>query len=232
MRKVILIYPAMRRYSGYLSAQKVPGLVNTHAGLSILKQVLEREGISAPAYDEQISPYHDAMVEGADLVGISIQTCNAPQGYRIADAVRALGIPVVLGGAHATLNSAEAIEHADFVVRGEGEHTLRELVLARRHGSALDGIRGLTYRQADKVIENPTRAPLTTEQLDRLPWPRVDLIQGAASKLRYPLNRTMYSTMLTRGCDQACTYCSITRVFGSSLRHREPAGHRQGAKRS
>ena len=135
--RVVLIYPAMRRYSGYLSAQRVPGQVCTHAGLSILKQVLERQGHRVEAYDEQITPFTPALVAGADLVGVSIQTCNAIQGFRIADSVRALGLPVVLGGAHATLNPDESLGHADYVVRGEGEHTLRELCHALETGGDL-----------------------------------------------------------------------------------------------
>ncbi len=69
IRRVVLIYPAARRYSGFLSAQRMPGLVVTHAGLTILAQMLHREGITAPVYDEQITPFAPWMVEGADLVG-------------------------------------------------------------------------------------------------------------------------------------------------------------------
>lgn len=217
---VVLIYPAMRRYSGYLSAQRVPGQVCTHAGLSILKQVLERDGHTVVAYDEQITPFAPALVAGADLVGVSIQTCNAIQGYRIADSVRALGVPVVLGGAHATLNPDEAIEHADWVVRGEGEHTLRELCRAIEGDGALGGIAGLTFRRHGVTHAAPARAPLSGAELDALPWPNVGLIEGAASRLRYPLNPSIYFTQATRGCDQACNYCSITKVFGQALRHR------------
>ena len=218
--RVVLVYPAMRRYSGYLSAQKVPGQICTHAGLSILKQMLEREGHVVRATDEQITPFVPELVAGANLVGVSIQTCNAIQGYRIADAVRALGVPVVLGGAHATLNPDEAIAHADYVVRGEGEHTLSELCRALESGASLESIAGLSFRHALGVTTNAARTPLCTSELDALPWPDVKLIEGADSRLRYPLNSSIYFTQATRGCDQACNYCSITKVFGQSLRHR------------
>ena len=220
--KVVLVYPAMRRYSGYLSAQRVPGQVCTHAGLSILKRVLERDGYEALAYDEQITPFGADLVDGADLVGVSIQTCNAVQGYRIADSVRRLGIPVVLGGAHATLNPDEALEHADYVVRGEGEVTLSELCRALRspnRDAELRQIQGLSFCQHGVATSNPSRPLMTTAELDRIPWPEVGSIEGASS-LRYPLNRSIYFTMATRGCDQACNYCSITKVFGQTLRHR------------
>ncbi len=220
IRDVVLVYPAARRYSGFLSTHRMPGLVTSHAGLTILKQVLEREGVRARVYDEQITPFHEGLVEGADLVGISIQTAWAPQGYRIARAVRRAGLPVVLGGVHATLVPDEAIEHADYVVRGEGEETLPELVRALYRGDPLDGILGLSFHRDGRPVHNPPRPSMSTEELDRVPFPRIDLIEGFDDPVRYPLNRTLYPTMLTRGCDQACTYCSITRVFGRALRHR------------
>ncbi len=220
IKNVVLIYPDSRRYSGFLSTHKLPGLVTSHAGLTILAQILEREGCNVRVYDEQITPFSERMIEGADLVGVSVQTLWAPQAYRIARQVRRAGIPLVLGGVHATLNPDEAIEHTDYLVRGEGENTLPELVKALGSGEALDDIAGLSFRKNGKIQHNPARALLTTAELDQVPFPRLDLIEGITDTQRFPLNDMVYFTMATRGCDQACTYCSITRVFGRALRHR------------
>jgi radical SAM superfamily enzyme YgiQ (UPF0313 family) len=218
--KVALFYPASQRYSGYLSTHRMPGLVTSHSGLTILAQVLRHRGLEVRVYDEKITPFDETLLDGVDLVGLSLQTSWAPRGYRIAKRVRSMGKPVVLGGVHATLNPDEAIAHADYVVRGEGEHTFPELIDALNGVGDLAQVRGLSYWAAGLPKHNPSRPNLTTEELDRVPWPRQDLIEGINQLLRYPLNRIIYSTMLTRGCDQACTYCSITRVFGQSLRHR------------
>lgn len=220
IRDVVLIYPQSRRYSGFLSTHRLPGLVTSHAGLTILAQILRRQAISVRVYDEQITPVTESMLDGVDLLGISVQTSWAPQAYRIAGAARRAGLPVVLGGVHATLNPSEAIEHADWVVRGEGEHTLPELVRAIDAGGPFDGIDGLTWKDGGVVRNNRDRRLLSTEQLDRVPFPHLELIEGYDDYARFPLNKLIYSTMLTRGCDQACTYCSITRVFGRALRHR------------
>ncbi|MBI4613823.1 MAG: B12-binding domain-containing radical SAM protein [Planctomycetes bacterium] len=223
IRRVVLIYPAARRYTGLLSTHRLPGLVMAHTGLPILAEIRDGLGSETVVHDEQVTPFSEAMVTGADLVGISIQTAWSRQGYRIARAVRRLGKPVVMGGAHATLNPDEAMEAADYVVRGEGEKTLPELIEVIDGRREPESVLGLSYRENGRVFHNPPRPLLTTEELDRVPWPRLDRIEGFTDRRRFPWNRRVYATMLTRGCDQACTYCSITRVFGRGLRHRSPA---------
>jgi len=223
IRKVLLVYPASRRYSGYLSTHRLPGLVTSHAGLTILAQILERKGLSVRVVDEKLGPVRDRDLDGVDLLGISIQTSWAPRGYRLAARARRHGIPVVLGGVHATLCRDEAIASADYVVRGEGEHTFPELIDALDAGTELGGIAGLSWHDAGQPRHNPDRPPLTTAELDQVPWPRLDRIEGFTGR-RHPINRSIHFTMLTRGCDQACTYCSITRVFGRALRRRSVAG--------
>lgn len=220
IHRVVLVYPASRRYSGFLSTHRLPGLVTAHAGLTIMAQILQARGLSVRVLDEQITPFDDTHLEGVDLLGVSVQTSWAPQAYRIARRARRAGVPVVLGGVHATLNPDEAMLHADYVVRGEGEHALMELIDALGSGAELSSVRGLSFKEAGVVRHNPDRPPLSNEALDTLPFPRLDLIEGYTDYRRFPLNAVIYSTMLTRGCDQACTYCSITRVFGRALRHR------------
>src|SRR5437588_11342775 len=56
-----------------------------------------------------------------DLVALSTYTARAFDAYRVADAYRARGVPVVFGGLHATVRPHEALEHADSIVVGEGE---------------------------------------------------------------------------------------------------------------
>src|SRR5919202_2783430 len=63
-----------------------------------------------------------------DLVALSTYTARAFDAYQVADAYRALGVPVVFGGLHATVLPGEVAEHADAVVVGEGELTWPQVV--------------------------------------------------------------------------------------------------------
>ncbi len=220
IRKTALIYPCSRRYSGFLSTHKMPGMATSHSGLTILAQILEKKGITSRICDEEITPVTDRLLDEADLVGISIQTSWAPQGYRIAKKAKRFGKIVVMGGVHASLNPDEAILHADYVIRGEGEDAFPELIEALNTGGDLSAILGLSYWKDGEPVHNPVRPQMSTEELDKVPFPRFDMIEGFMDPWKHPINEYVYFTMLTRGCDQACTYCSITRVFGRALRHR------------
>ncbi|TMQ32482.1 MAG: hypothetical protein E6K70_18325, partial [Planctomycetota bacterium] len=70
----------------------------------------------------------------ADLVGITAITGTSLRAYRIADALRARGQTVVLGGVHATLLPDEAAPHADTLVLGYGESSWPELLRDFKRG--------------------------------------------------------------------------------------------------
>src|SRR5207247_2876974 len=75
------------------------------------------------------------LASSVDLVGISVSTMGAVRDYELADAFRARGFPVVLGGWHATLLPDEAAAHADAVVVGEADDTGAALLNAFTRGS-------------------------------------------------------------------------------------------------
>lgn len=137
----------------------------------------------------------DTGVE-ADLVGITAMTSLAPRAYQIADAFRAQGVKVVLGGIHPTAVPEEAIQHADAVVIGEAEATWPQLIkdfLASRL----------------QPFYRPARYP----SLEGLCPARRQLL----NRSRYLLPSTLYTT---RGCPFACSFCSVTTFFGHTYRFR------------
>lgn len=157
-------------------------------------------GMTPPEWDVTVQVDALQAVSGreqADLVGITVLTQRAPRAYQIADHFRAHGIPVVLGGAHVTLNPDEAAAHADAIVTGEAE-SLWSAVLA-------DTARGEL---------KPRYQAAKLHDLLGLAAPRFDLIRN---------NR--YFTLLrpvqtTRGCPHHCDFCTVTSVYGHSYRHR------------
>src|SRR5215468_5982185 len=125
----------------------------------------------------------------ADLVGITAPTPSALHAYKLAGEFRGRGVPVVIGGPHATALPEEAERHADAVVVGEAEDTWPRILEDARTG------------KLQRVYVSTRRAPLAG-----MPAPRWDLIKGR----RY--GRSV--TIATRGCPHRCDYCSIPLLYG------------------
>ncbi|MGB9619797.1 MAG: B12-binding domain-containing radical SAM protein, partial [Armatimonadota bacterium] len=205
IRKVALIEPKAPGYHVY-SRIALPRL-----GLPLLGAMLKRRGAEVTVYCQDFQEIDYSDVLSSDLVGISTTTSTAPEGYRIADRVRQAGIPVVMGGSHVTFLPDEALQHADFCVRGEGEYTLLELVDAIESGSGYRSIAGLSYRVGDEIRHNPPRE--LVRDLDSLPFPDLSLIRG-----RDKIKLTPIAT--SRGCPYNCNFCSVIKMFGRGCRQR------------
>ena len=203
--KVTLIEPQPPGYHVY-SRVALPRL-----GLPILGAILKKKGIDVSIYCQGFEPIDYDDVLSSDLVGISTTTSTASEGYRIADRVREAGIPVAMGGSHVSFLADEALEHADFCVRGEGEYSFPELIDAVDAGSGFGGIDGLSYRIGDDIRHNPNRG--LVENLDDIPFADLSLISGHDKIKLTPLSTS-------RGCPFDCNFCSVTKMFGRRYRQR------------
>jgi len=134
--------------------------------------------------------------EKIDLVGITAQTPVAPRAYQIADEFRKRGIPVVMGGVHASMLPQEALQHVDAVVVGEAEKVWPTLIEDLRKGQMRR-----TYVGSEFV--NPSDLPL----------PRRELLN---EKFYFPLK--LLET--TRGCPHHCDFCGVSKFFGFRYRNR------------
>ncbi len=164
------------------------------AGLLAVAGAVPRDRYDVVLTDENIEPIDFDLK--ADLVGISAMTSYVNRGYEIADAFRARGVPVVMGGIHPSFMPQEALKHCDAVVIGEAELVLERLLDDLEQGR----MRG-AYR-ADRL-----------HPMDGLPLPRYELVK----KHRY-VNRTFVQT--SRGCRQGCTFCAEPLMNGLAVRHR------------
>jgi radical SAM superfamily enzyme YgiQ (UPF0313 family) len=151
-------------------------------------------GVEVRLIDENVEPIDPT--EETDLAAISSSTGTAEHAYEVADAYRALGVPVVMGGPHPTALPDEALEHADSVVVGEAEDVWAQVVEDARAGRLRP-----VYR-AEALCD-----------LSALPLPKRDLLKGDA----YLFPGTVETG---RGCPQGCKFCSVSRVFGRGRRLR------------
>ncbi|HYI12537.1 MAG TPA: radical SAM protein [Thermoanaerobaculia bacterium] len=128
-----------------------------------------------------------------DLVAISVITGTAPRAYELSAKFRARGIPVVIGGVHATLVPDEVQEHCDALVVGYAEETWPQL---------------LRDFAAGRLQRRYTQSPHL--KLENLPIPRRDLLP-ARDYL------TLHTIEATRGCIHKCEFCVVPSAWGRPL---------------
>jgi radical SAM superfamily enzyme YgiQ (UPF0313 family) len=129
----------------------------------------------------------------ADLVAISAITGTAPRSYELAAHFRSRGIPVVIGGVHATLMPEEAQQHCDALVTGYAEETWPQLLR--------DFVAGTMQRRYD---QSPHL------KLENLPIPRREML-SAHNYL------TLHTIEATRGCIHKCEFCVVPSAWGRPL---------------
>ena len=153
-----------------------------------------------------------------DVVGLSVMTFQRKTALQMIGLLRSLRpqARVVVGGYDPSL-APEAYMHGesgiDYIVRGEGEVTLRELLRALEAGGGLENILGLSYRLADGWHQNPAR-PVHTLDGDeiRLPKRSARVLSGYTM-----LGRPVDVVETSRGCTFDCGFCSIIEMRGRNF---------------
>lgn len=155
-----------------------------------------------------------------DAVGLQCQfTPYVNDALAVAALVKSIDkkIPVIAGGAHASCQPERILAdpNVDFVVIGEGEQSLPQLVDCFQNNAAPDKIQGLAFRNKGSVSVVPRTSFI--DNLDQLPLPARDLLDLDA----YTIGGQRSTMLLTsRGCPQGCTYCSVAALMGERLRFR------------
>ncbi|MFC2071983.1 B12-binding domain-containing radical SAM protein [Chloroflexota bacterium] len=199
-------------------------------GLGIIAAVLEKEKYQVTLLDANalrlkpmdIAPY----VTDTNVAGLTAMTPTINAAISIARYLKQANpdLPIILGGAHATLLPDETLGSApeiDVVVRGEGEQTIIELLRAFECQQPLDNIAGISYRRNDKVHSTPARS--TSVDLDSLPFLAYHLLPWQRYRPHPPHGRAFpFAAMVTsRGCPYQCSYCSKP-IFGNKFRGQSP----------
>jgi radical SAM superfamily enzyme YgiQ (UPF0313 family) len=138
-----------------------------------------------------------AEVYGCDLVAISTFSAQAFEAYNIADRLRAGGVKVAMGGLHVSVCPAEAQQHADYVIVGEGENVWPAVVDAA------------AANEPARLFDSINFPPV---DVSKLPVPRYDLLGER------PYNR--FTVQTSRGCPWRCDFCASSVMLNRRYRKR------------
>ena len=189
-------------------------------------EVLLIDGNARPMNEQQLVRF--AREQKIGLVGIGAMTRMIARAYSFADALRAAGIPVVMGGPHVTELPAEALghdggpRHVDAIALGEADDTWPKIVADAAQGKLKE-----IYEPVDDLGKE--RKP-SLKSYPVIPWDTIDLEQFnlIPSMFRRLTERHgsgwKYLNMVPiesgRGCPYGCEFCTVTGFFGDSIRFR------------
>ncbi len=179
-------------------------------GCLVLATIMRDLGYGVRVMLEEVEDIDTNEFAEADLICISSLTSTAPGSYQYADFIRNVypEKTIVMGGTHPTFVPDEALQHCDFVVRGEGEEALVELVRCLESGADYRGIANLSWVEDGQAIHNPERPK--AEDLDVLPIPDFSLVPSGRLDIM--------SIQTQRGCPWDCSFCTVTKLNGHKLR--------------
>ena len=147
-------------------------------------------------FDENVRVPDYASLPHPDLVGVTAFTSQANRAYEIAAEFRGRGVPVVMGGIHATMCTEEAAARVDSIVTGEAESVWAQVLADARRGALRPLYQGAFAEMAE------------------VPPARHDLLTG---------DYAFGSIQTTRGCPLNCSFCSVTAFNGFRYRQRPVA---------
>jgi anaerobic magnesium-protoporphyrin IX monomethyl ester cyclase len=143
--------------------------------------------------------------------------------FRMSEIAKQAGCKVVVSSSDSTDHFESYLEHgADFVILGEAEQTLLELVTDIAAGKLEhSSIQGLTFKKDGGIFKTPKRAVMT--QLDELPFPAWDLVDVEQYKQAWLQSSGYFSINMgtTRGCPYKCNWCAKP-IYGNRYNARSP----------
>ncbi len=178
--------------------------VGRHVGMKSYIRTWQMEPLSAATVAALLPPdverrFYDDRLEAipfdepTDLVAISVETYTARRAYQIASEYRQRGIPVLMGGFHATLCPEEVLQYCEAIVIGEAESVLPQAIDDFRHGR-----NEIVYRSAGRAIRSVV--------------PDRSIFDG---KKYLPIRLVEFA----RGCRFKCDFCAIQSFFQSTHSH-------------
>jgi len=188
-------------------------------GLLYIASYLERAGHEVSLLDLQLSrqtdkSYRDHLSRGSwNVVGITAGTGYIDEAQRIVELAKAEGALTVMGGHHPSALPQETLEacpEIDYIIHGEGELPMTELLDALENGRPVENIFNLGFRTHGTVRVNPARPPIVDLDDMLFPaWHLVDLKKYRPAMNNYCI-RPHANVLASRGCPYSCIFCSRT----------------------
>ncbi|MFH1972213.1 MAG: radical SAM protein [archaeon] len=172
----------------------------------VIAAYLRERNIPVEILDTRIDSYENVNYNQYQLIGISAKT-----GEQLLSAVEVCKhirsktkVPIVFGGPHATFFPRQTCKSSltDFVVVGEGEETLYELVMALKGDKNYGNIKGLVFKDGENIVSCPDREFL---DMKTLPLPAYDLVDMD----KYQDKFQSFTIETSRGCPHRCSFCYV-----------------------
>ncbi|MDO8658648.1 MAG: radical SAM protein [Candidatus Levybacteria bacterium] len=211
-KRILLINPPKTHQGGYITSPL--GILYLASYLRQFKQI--KVDVINGTIEGESAVREKLKTFRPNLVGISSLTPGRHEALKVATIAKKVNskCKTVLGGIHPSLMWKQIMENypqVDYIVRGEGELTLTDLVM----GKKLSSIKGLVWRKINnQIVPNPEQEFI--KDLDSIPFPAWDLI----NPLIYPprgegiyngidlAKQPRFSIIFSRGCMACCTFCS------------------------
>ncbi len=197
-------------------------VVTPDYGMSLIGTILSEAGYDVRVYMDLIKPPSWERIANSDLICLSCFMAGVDKAYRLASDIRSKsGIPIVMGGTHASYYPESCLYYCDYVVLGEGDETILDLVATLSEGGVVENVAGIAYRIGDRVHRTAPR-----RVLKRFPTvPDWSLIEGFGPMSLWDqvvqMKKPMVAVQAARGCKFKCAFCPSNTMSPGGYRKRD-----------
>ncbi len=222
--KILLLNPPNRAIGSRVPKEKLPPLGLLYIGGSLIDigyteiELLNADYTNMP--DQEILQRVEVYLPDVVLIGHSGSTSAHPIAMRFTRQIKSLlpHIKIIYGGVYPSYHAYEILRDEvsiDFIVQGEGEAVIRELIRAmevEKH----DEVKGIAYREGERIKVAPPAPIIENLDLYRVGWELINIADYS-----YWGNKRAVVVQFSRGCPHKCSYCG-QREFWERWRHRDP----------
>jgi len=199
-------------------------------GLFTMASCIRKQGFNVKIFDGTLKHIKKCLIKEykknfVPLVGITCMSVNANSAYELCRFIKkriSSKVLCAVGGFHASALMEKIFEESnfDYVIYGEGEITMHELVERITRGNVPTDVEGTLCRIDGKIIRNKPRELI--QNLDTIPWPAYDLVNFFDYIIEVRRGKRRYSRgtiiMLERGCMFDCVFCSSKLIWQKRIR--------------